>query len=587
MKKQTLFLLLMCSLSAFSTRYLVQGTTGTNTWRVAGAGEVNVTSSDFKSWYSGITFATGGTDEIWLAGGTYTLTSAFGSKKVSVYGSFSGSETTIAERAKVLGGKAWEFSVPTVLDGNNTCSQGFNSNGIATTPSTFIDGITITKCKINNITANVYGVGAFVTKGCVIQNCVVSNNIYNNTAATNLFDGIGGGIYLTGGKVLNSNIIGNQLIKGNGRNTVGGGIAFAYTSEAALDTVSGCTIENNSCTTYGGGIELLNGTGGTIENCTIKGNTCSDRGAGLGYYNMGTAGTSLLNIKNCQFIENTSFTFGGGVALNCGTLATIAFEDNAIVGNIGLNAGGMYIGGGTFSPMKNCIFRDNKSTDTANGAHSAGALYCNVINITIQNCLFANNSSAPNTNPNSTVKLLNLTNKMYNCTFVNNSDPGTAGYTLNLGSQAQTVTNNIFCGNVATANFVNANYATCTYNATTSDKTTIGSVAGGNSGNIRTLTSSPNNIFVSPTTFVGIPSTTDGGIQKSASAAADWRLKDSSPAISAGNDLTVSGVSKDILGSNRIAGMAFDMGAYERTKTIGSLPYVTVSPSALSGIQYL
>ncbi|MDD5053116.1 MAG: right-handed parallel beta-helix repeat-containing protein [Sulfuricurvum sp.] len=568
MKKITLFVALMCSLSAFSTRYLVEGTTGTNSWRIAGAGEVNVTlTTDFRTWYYSNTYTADGTDEIWLAGGTYTISLPFGSRKVNVYGGFAGTETSIADRSKVSGGKAWEFSNPTIIDGNNTSPQGFNSNGIATTPSTYIDGITITKCLVTNIVSNVQGVGAYITQGCVMQNCIVSNNTYNNLgAAGNLFDGNGGGIYLTGGQVLDSHIVGNQLIKGNGRNTIGGGIAFVYTSEAALNIVSGCTIENNTCTTYGGGIEITLGTGGTIENCIIKGNSCSDRGAGLGYTNIGSAGTSILSIKNCQFIENTSLSYGGGVALNFGTGATTIFENNSIIGNTGVTAGGMYIGGGKFSPIKNCIFRDNKSTDAANGANSSGALYCNVANIIIQNCVFANNSTVANTSTNCTVRLLNSTNKLYNCTFVNNSDPGAAGYTLNLNGQVQTVTNNVFWGNVATANFYTATNAISTYNATTSDKNTTGTTTGGgNVGNITTLTSSPNNTFASPTTFTGVPSTTDGGVQKTASAAADWSMIISSPTVDAGIDLTASGVATDISGNARPLGTAFDMGAYERS----------------------
>jgi len=472
MKKITLLVALLCSLSAFSTRYLVQGTTGTNTWRTAdtGAGEVNVTTSNFRDWYYA-TFAAGYTynaaDEIWLAGGTYILIDPFGSRKISVYGGFAGTETTIAGRSKVSGGKAWEFTTPTIIDGNNICTQGFNSTGIATTPNTYIDGVTITKCKITNAATTVYGVGAQITQGCIMQNCIVSNNIFNG-GATSTIDGNGGGIYLSGGQVINSYIFGNQLIKGSGRNMIGGGVAFAYTSEAALNTLNGCTIENNTCSpytngssTYGGGICVINGIGGTIENCIVKGNTAAYRGAGLGYTNAGSGGTSTFSVKNCQFIENTSADYGGGVGFNFGTTATVTFENNQIIGNSGLNAGGMYLGGGKYNPIKNCVFRDNKST-SASGA-SIGALYTNLANLVIQNCIFANNSSVATTN-NCTLLLNNTTQKLYNCTFANNNDPGTTGYTLNTVTQTQTLTNNVFWGNVATANLSPTSNAVSTYN---------------------------------------------------------------------------------------------------------------------------
>jgi len=562
-----------------ATRYLVQGTTGTNTWRAAGVGEVIVTTNDFKTWYT-TTFPSGYTynavDEIWLAGGTYILSNFIGQRKVNLYGGFAGTETTIAGRSKVSGGKAWEFTTPTILDGNNAIPQGFNCSGIATTPNTYIDGVKITKCQVTNVTASIYGVGAYITQGCVMQNCIVSNNTYNNTAATNAFDGNGGGIYLTGGQVLNSYISNNQLIKGNGRNTIGGGVAFAYTSEAALNTVSGCTIENNTCTTYGGGIEIINGTGGTIENCIIKGNSSSDRGSGLGYTNTASGGTSTLSIKNCQFIENTGATYGGGVALNSATTATIIFENNSIIGNTGVNAGGMYIGGGTYSAIKNCIFRDNKCTNDGNSGFSAGALFCNVAGVSFQNCVFANNSSVANTNTNSTVELVQSTIKMYNCTFANNSDPGAAGSTINAYSGMPTLKNNVFWGNAAVANLgYTTNNAISNYNATTSDKTTTGSVGGGTIGNITTLTTSPNNTFASPTSFAGV--STDA-TTKSQVAAADWSMIVSSPAVNTGTDLGASGVTTDILGNPRPTGAnAVDMGAYESAFTAQVITFGALS----------
>ncbi|MFZ4726366.1 MAG: choice-of-anchor Q domain-containing protein, partial [Paludibacter sp.] len=557
---------------AFSTRYLVQGTTGTNTWRTAGAGEINVTTSDFSAWYYetfSAEYVYDSADEIWLAGGTYMLNAAFGSRKVNVYGGFAGTETSIAQRSKVSGGKVWDFTTPTVFDGNLTTAQGYNSSGIATTPNTYIDGVTITRCKISSAATSVYGVGAFISKGCVMQNCIVKNNTFNG-GATSSIDGNGGGIYLAGGQVLDTYIYGNQLIKGSGRNMIGGGVAFAYTSETALNTLKGCTIENNICspynfstTTYGGGICVINGVGGTIDSCIVKGNFAGNRGAGLGYTNATTGGTSTFSVKNCQFIENTSSDYGGGVGLNFGTAATVTFENNQIIGNIGLSAGGMYLGGGKYNPIKNCVFRDNKST-SASGA-SISALYTNLANLVIQNCVFANNSSTAATN-NCTLHLNNATQKLYNCTFANNNDPGTTGYTLNTLTQTQTLTNNVFWGNVNTANINTTSLSISNYNATTADKNTT-AAGGSTTGNITTLTVSPNNTFVSPTLFTGVPSTSDGGVQKAASAAANWSMLIGSPAVDSGTDLSASPIliTTDILGNTRPLGNAFDRGAYERS----------------------
>jgi len=566
MKKITFILALVCSLSAFSTRYLVQGTTGTNTWRTAnaGAGEVNVTTSDFRTWYYA-TFTAGYTynaaDEIWLAGGTYTLSYSFGTRKVNVYGGFAGTETSIASRSKISGGKAWEFTTPTILDGKNLIPQGFSSQGIATTPNTYIDGVTITKCQVTNVTASVYGVGAYVSQGCVMQNCIVSSNTYNNTAASNLFDGNGAGIYLTGGQVLDSYINNNQLVKGNGRNTYGGGIAFA----SSLNTVKGCTIENNSCTQFGGGMEIILTNGGTIEDCIFKTNSTAGLGGGMGATN--TSGTSTLSIKNCQFIENTSTTGAGGADLNltATTPGTTTIDGCSFVGNIGPTVGGLNCVAGVFS-IKNSIFRDNSYTSSA--TEGASALNSNVANTTVQNCVFTNNSSVASGSKNHTVKLTNGGN-CYNCTFANNNEPGSAGYTFTFNAAVGTIKNCVFWNNTNTQNFSGvANNGISNYNATTSTpiKNTTGSGGGGTTGNITTLTISPNNTFVSPTNFVGVPSTSDGGVQKAASAAADWSLLTGCPAKNAGIDLsaTPTFITTDILGNTRPTGAnKVDMGAYE------------------------
>ncbi|MFZ4726875.1 MAG: right-handed parallel beta-helix repeat-containing protein, partial [Paludibacter sp.] len=526
------------------------------------------------------------------------LSNSFGARKVNVYGGFAGSETSIAQRSKVSGGKAWEFSTPTILDGNNASPQGYNSSGIATTPNTYIDGVTITKCKINNVTQTVYGIGAQISQGCIMQNCIVSNNVYNNTAAANAFEGKGGGIYLTGGQVLDSYIYGNQLTKGNGGATYGGGIAFAYTSDAALNTVNGCTIENNSSTSFGGGIEVINGSGGTIENCIFKTNTTAGSGGGLGSTN--NSGTSAFSLKNCQFIENSSSsvtaptsTIGGAGGADLFLTGTTTIEGCSFIGNSGFNVGGLSVRLGT-NIIKSCIFRDNKNIDGAATNYEASALYTMVSTTTVQNCVFANNTSVANANKNHTVKFSSGGN-FYNCTLANNNEPGANGYTFTFNGSSGTIKNCVFWNNTNTANFSGVSGSGISnYNATTSipSKNTNGSSGGGTTGNITSLTISPNNTFVSPTNFVGVPSTSDGGVQKAASAAADWSLlysaSPANPAMNTGIDLsaTPTFITTDILGNARPTGLnAVDRGAYEygytaQTITFGAIAAKTYGDAA-------
>ena len=91
----------------------------------------NWSGTHYATIQTGIDNATDG-DEIWVEQGTYALTAMITvSKKVSMYGGFTGSETSRAERN-------WTTHVTTV-DGQNTVGCFY------TTADATIDGFTITK----------------------------------------------------------------------------------------------------------------------------------------------------------------------------------------------------------------------------------------------------------------------------------------------------------------------------------------------------------------------------------------------------------------------------------------------------------
>ncbi|MEI6753247.1 MAG: choice-of-anchor Q domain-containing protein [Paludibacter sp.] len=558
MKKITLFVALLCSISAFSTRYLIE-TTGSRTWRAAGAGEVKVSVPSFDYWYGSATLNSG--DQIWIAGGTYltggTVTLKGG---ISIYGGFAGTETAITQRSQVTGGKLWEFTYPTIMDAANQNYQGFITSAI--TSPTYIDGITITKNSITDATANVTGVGITLLANWVMQNCIVKANTFTNSGLSQCR---GAGVYVKGGQVLNSYIYNNSATKGTGTgSTYGGGVAFSY-SETPVTTVKGCTIESNVSTVTGGGMALLDGTGGIIEDCIIKSNSSvAGGGGGIGVSNMTAVGSSL-SIKNCQFIENTALAGnGGGATLSLSEIAptTIAIESCSFIGNTSFTVGGaLDIQTGTYSGIKNCIFRDNQNTTTLNGANATSALFCGTTNLTVQNSVFTNNSTTANTSQNNTVLFIKAGCQLLNCTFANNANPGTLGYLLNFSGKVGDLTNCLIWGNTGQGGFKGfSSGVAATYNAT--DNYDIFGLTYSN--NIKTLTVSPNNCFVNPTTFVGVP--TDA-TTKAASAAANWQLLGNSPAVNAGTDLSAIGITTDILGTSRPFGSAYDIGAYECTST--------------------
>jgi len=571
MKKITLIVALLCSLSAFSTRYLVQGSSGTNTWRTAGSGEVNVTlGSTLKAWYDGQSMAAN--DEVWLAAGTYSVTATLTTKTdVHLYGSFAGTEVTIADRSKVVGGKSWEFSNQTILNGNQGDYVGLGTSS-SNSINTYIDGLEITGIKRGGGNANG---GAVQLRGKVImQNCIVDHNQFIGTGTAT---GKGAGVFIKDGQLLNSYIHHNDCLIGTSSGfAFGGGIAIWG---SALAVVKGCTIENNSATHSGGGIYLNDdGTytsGGNIQDCIFQSNSViagnvnyGGGGGAICGFTSTNANITTLYIKNCQFIENTTthgaVGDGGAVYLDVPNVP-VSIEGCSFVGNManalgdGSNGGGaMNIKNGVFTnyPIKNCVFRDNKITTDGTGVTAEGSALVLRTPATLQNCVFANNSSL--VSGSSTVAITQNGCKILNSTFVQNLTTG-IGRPISTLTRTFVLTNCVFWGNSIFSNALRDAWTgtTGTYNAFDTDQS--GRAEYG-TGSISTLTST--NTFVLPSTFIGAP--TDAPT-KAESAAANWRLQITSPAVDAGTDLTTLGVVSAIDGTARPAGTAYDMGAYERS----------------------
>ncbi|MDP4238108.1 MAG: glycoside hydrolase family 3 N-terminal domain-containing protein [Bacteroidota bacterium] len=78
------------------------------------------------------------------------------------------------------GGRAWEFSNPTILDGaNNVANYGLSTSDKIN--PTYFDGLTIQNFKRNGASA-VNGVGVTqLSINAIMQNCVIQNNSFVGT----------------------------------------------------------------------------------------------------------------------------------------------------------------------------------------------------------------------------------------------------------------------------------------------------------------------------------------------------------------------------------------------------------------------
>jgi hypothetical protein len=176
------------------------------------------------------------------------------------------------------------------------------------------------------------------------------------TAIQNIYGMEGGGIdiYTTGGARISNNIIRNNSIAnlGSVTETWGGGIAAGYGSVVSNYTIieyntifenstvgtygegggivlmthgrlTGNSVLNNTSTTIGGGISILNGCILTLEQNYISGNNAAKSGGGMiAYYYSVTGKQPTLTLINNIIVKNTA-QLGSAMRMNGGDLRMI------------------------------------------------------------------------------------------------------------------------------------------------------------------------------------------------------------------------------------------------------------------------
>ncbi|MDR1122291.1 MAG: sulfatase-like hydrolase/transferase [Dysgonamonadaceae bacterium] len=224
----------------------------------------------------------------------------------------------------------------------------------------------------------------------------------------------------------------------------------------------------------------------------------------------------------------------------------------------GANGGGMIIGNGAV--IRNCIFRNNRTTGT-NGA----ALHCNNGSATIENCLFVNNTSLGN---GGAMQVGGGTSAIVvNCTFSNNKStrPGGA-FGLGTNTSNLTVVNTIACNNLygdvynsygQNDNINNGGTVISKHSAIESASTKF---TDGDDVEHVTLTREITPDFVAPATIIGY---TADATEIEQIEAASYQLAEGSRCIDAGNASLAQNLSLDLNGQRRISGNQIDMGAYE------------------------
>lgn len=329
MKKITLLLALVCSMSLFATRYLVQtGAPGAAAWRAAGAGEVlvdlTVNAQSLNAWLSAsfpTSFPSG--DEVWLVAGTYNVAAVYGYQaNFKIYGGFSGSENSLSER--VNGVNPWDFVNGTVIDGGES-TKIFTAAG----PRLAVfDGLTMTNAKVTGASG-----GALEARdGVTINACKFINNSTN---------GNGGAVILNGGGVIS-----NSYFSGNSGNS--GGAVHVGGGTGITSSITNCFFENNAVYGYannlGGALRSQFAGTLTVSNCIFRNNSAA--GSGSAIHIQLAAATNFTTVSNSLIYGNTG---KGAFYMLGGTLNNVTVVNNV--------EGGVYVASASIpSKIYNSVF---------------------------------------------------------------------------------------------------------------------------------------------------------------------------------------------------------------------------------------
>ncbi|MGD9707557.1 MAG: right-handed parallel beta-helix repeat-containing protein [Candidatus Delongbacteria bacterium] len=549
-----------------------------------------------------------GGGEVWVAQGTYYptgyISDAEGQRDatdgdyyksfsmyagVDVYGGFFGDEATKEARQK-NSADAWEFTYPTILDGQNTsyhvvwfCTNGFHDEsyeGITAklpnslTLKAILDGFTVTggfanyPGNIENATAPRNNIGHFSGGGVAltglgeVNNCIVQANKAKHSGA---------GVSMQFNAVLyNSLIQNNEAIGAHFLAKVffitiadfwradGAGISARGNSTDGRPLIDNCTIHNNLA-------QANNNYPGTPSNA---GNHNLGGGIALYFADLTNSVISSNNIKKAPYPyggTDSGPSCGGGIYLYAnGTIVNCEVTDNGFVDNDAQNGAGIFVedytehaGAWTDIWVKNCYVHSNR----AGGAIANDAHYSQIENCTVANNVgngvygYGNCNNARTFNSliynNSGAGWTNATNSTNNSNWLINSTVAKNGSGIGNGNTAGTyyVRNSVVWGN-------NSNPATpnvaCEYSAFS-----FAPPAG--TGNIQIATDNATGpMFVSPTATAGV--------NQAGWADAVWSVQNGSPLIDAGYDPHILSITTtDIAGNIRNQGDETDIGAYEFT----------------------
>ena len=371
-------------------------------------------------------------DSIWIAEGVYRPTAELEPgdprsasfslvDKVTVYGGFSGTETTLEER---------DFSAHvTTLSGDLGTLEDSSDNAYTVVYcgadiEAAVDGVLITG---GNADGSDISGHLERRRGGGISNSGMLT-VTNTTLSRNSAKGDGGGIYS-----YETLTVANSTLSENSAGDDGGGI---YSSGTL--TVTGSTLSGNSAMGHsegsGGGIcsfGTLTVTDSTFSGNLATGSPCS--GGGIASSGTLTLTNSTLLGNAATPVSRESTGVGGGIAGS----GTLTVTNSTFSGNAADDDGGGIYNSGTLTVTNSTLSRNSADYHNGGGIYSSGTL-------TITNSLLAGNSAGLSGGGISSPGTLTITNS----TLAGNSADHYYGGGIH-NSGTLTVTNSMLAGNSA------------------------------------------------------------------------------------------------------------------------------------------
>jgi uncharacterized repeat protein (TIGR01451 family) len=395
-----------------------------------------------------------------------------------------------------------------------------------------------------------------------------------------------------GGAMLNSDnsspILHDVLFGDNHAANFGGGMVNDYGSNPTLTDV---VFHNNSAVYYGGGLINANSSP-TLANVTFNENSAACGGGMANWVsapalshvvfdnnNASVGGGGMVEIEsgsdlaNVSFHNNSAGVYGGGLLnwQSAPTLTDVAFNSNEVSEGVG---GGMYNYDSQPSVV-NALFSGNAAFEAGGGMANqiSDPVLTNVVfsgNSAMGGGGMANGGSAP---------------ILTNATFSGNYAFEAGGGMLNLADSAPIIRNAIFWHNQDQHGLGAAGASV--HNELGTPLISYSLVQGCNPDGVWLTTCGVDGGGNLPDTdplFIETPDPADAP-----TTAGNLRLQPGSPAIDAGNNDYVIGISTDLDGNPRIFGAAVDLGPYENqdatytlTVIVAGQGTVTVDPDEAS-----